>query len=226
MAKVAQQITRDVPIVMAVSANPVEEGLIQSLARPGGNITGLTIDPGPELFEKRVEILKELIPNMSRMAFLWLGKDRQELEAASVAGAAQRAGVTVIFADHTPADFSGAFALIKREHPDALLVAHGGPTFANRQLITQFAMDLRLPAMYWTREFADAGGLIAYGVELQDLFRRAAEYVDRILKGSKPADLPVERPARLQLIINLKTAKILGLTVPPSLLARADEVIE
>jgi ABC-type uncharacterized transport system substrate-binding protein len=226
VAQVAKDLTQTIPIVMAVSANPVEEQLIDSLARPGKNITGLTIDTGPELFEKRVELLKEFLPNVSRVAFLWLGKERQGLEVKSVEAAAQSVGISILFAEHTPADFTNAFSLIEREHPDALLVAHGGPTFANRVLITQFAASHRLPAMYWTREFADAGGLASYGVDLQDLFRRAAEYVDRILKGAKPADLPVERPTRLQLVINLKTAKALGLTVPPLLIARADEVIE
>ena len=208
-----------------MSPNPVEEGLIQSLAHPGGNITGLMIDTGPEFAAKRVELLKELLPKMSRLAFLHSAETpfefKQRLESAS-----RELGITLLLAEHTPNEYASAFALIERERPDALLVPSTAANFANRRLIAEFAAKSRLPAMYARREFVEAGGLIAYGVGVADLFHGLAGYIDRILKGAKPADLPVEQPTKFQLTINLKTAKALDLEVPPLLLARADEVIE
>jgi putative ABC transport system substrate-binding protein len=226
MHKAARAVTQTLPIVMGASISPVEEGLVQSLARPGGNITGLTADAGPEIIAKRLELLKQMLPKMSRVAFLsskaeWVGQWQLGLQAAS-----KTFGITLFVAEHTTTDYADAFALIARERPDALLVPEGGTNYANRRLIVDFAARARLPAIYPWRVFADIGGLMAYGVDLSDGFRRAAAYVDKILKGANPAEMPVERPTKFELVINLKTAKALGLTIPPSLLLRADQVIE
>jgi putative ABC transport system substrate-binding protein len=221
----AKEVTQTVPIVM-IGATPVERGVVQSLARPGGNVTGLTIDIDLEIFAKRLELLKELLPGIARVAFLWPGRKLQAAEPQIVAAAASALGVKLVLAEFTDTDFADAFALIARERPDALFVSHGAATLASRHLIAEFAAEHRLPAMYSFREAVEVGGLMAYGVDLADLFRRAAGYVDRILKGAKPTELPVERPTKFQLVINLKTAKALVLTVPDTLLARADEVIE
>jgi putative ABC transport system substrate-binding protein len=222
--KAAKAVTQSVPIVM-MSPNPVEEGLIQSLARPGGNITGLMIDTGPEFSAKRVQLLKELLPKMSRLAFLHSEEMPFEF-TQRLKSASQELGITLLLAEHTPTGYASAFALIERERPDALLVPSTAANFANRRLIAEFAAKSRLPAMYGRREFVEAGGLIAYGVGVADLFRGLAGYIDRILKGAKPADMPVEQPTKFQLTINLKSAKALGMEIPPLLLAQADEVIE
>jgi putative ABC transport system substrate-binding protein len=142
----------------------------------------------------------------------------------NVKAAAKALNVTLLHAEHTPNEYSSAFALIARQRPDALVVAHSAPAYAHRRLIVEFAVKNRLPGMYSRREFVEAGGLMSYGVSVSDLFRRAAGYVDKILKGANPADLPVEQPTKFELVINLKTAKALGLTIPPSVLFRADEV--
>lgn len=226
MTQAAMNVTRTVPIVMATSVAPEREGLVQSLARPGGNVTGLTIEEGPEIVGKRLELLKQVLPRMSRVAFLgskaeWSGGWDRTAEAA-----ARALGITLLFAEHTSTQYANAFALIARERPDALLVSQSAVNTGNRGLIADFAAKSRLPAMYPSGLFADAGGLIAYGVSLPDIFRRAAAYVDRILRGANPADLPVEQPTRFELVINMRTAKALGLTIPPSLLLRADQLIE
>jgi putative ABC transport system substrate-binding protein len=225
LTQAVRDVTQTVPIVM-IGATPVERGVVQSLARPGGNVTGLTIDIDLEIFAKRLELLKELLPGMSRLAFLWPGRKLQPAEPQTVEAAARVLGVKLLLAEFTGTDYADAFALIARARPDALLVSHGAANLANRSLIAEFAAENRLPTMYSFREAVEVGGLIAYGVELADLRRRAAGYVDRILKGARPAELPVERPTKFRLAINLNTAKALGLDVPPTLLATADEVIE
>jgi putative ABC transport system substrate-binding protein len=210
---------------MAYSVSPVEYGVVQSLNRPGGNVTGLTMNIGSEIPGKQLQLLKELLPRISRVAFL----HSKEQEAEGVQNgdtAAGKLGITLLPAEHTPTDYTEAFALITRELPDALLVSASAVNVANRHLIVEFAARRRLPAMYATREFVNIGGLISYGVDFHDLFRRAAGYVDKILRGAKPADIPVEQPIKFDLIINLTTAKALGLEVPATFLARADEVIE
>ena len=225
MTRAAKEVTQTVPIVMA-SGNPVEEGLIQSLARPGGNITELTAFTGLEISTKQVQLLKEIVPRMSRVAVL-LPKPETLADWKQIAEAITRElGVKLLFTEHAPSDYAAAFALIERERQDALLVPASAVNFPNRRLIVEFAAKNRLPAMYVSREYADAGGLISYGAEVADVFRRLAGYVDRILKGAKPADMPVEQPSKFQLTINLKTAKALGLSIPSTLLASADEVIE
>ena len=226
MTRAAQEVTRTIPIVMGVSSNPVGEGLVQSLARPGGNITGLSVDTGHDIVAKRIQVLKEIVPALSRLVLLQSkAEPLPEMEQiAAIAG--QQLGVKLLIAEATPTDYTDAFTLIEREKPDGLLVAQSAGNYSNRATIIEFTARNRLPAMYAFREDVAAGGLAAYGVDVIDLFRRAAGYVDKILRGADPAELPVEQPTKFQLIVNLKTASSLGLTVPPLVLARADEVIE
>jgi putative ABC transport system substrate-binding protein len=225
MTKAAKDVTQTVPIVM-LSGNPVEEGLVQSLARPGGNITGITHLTGGENTIKHAQLLKEILPGMSRVARLQskaeaLGEHAQIEEAIN-----RKLGVKVLTAWNMPSDYSEAFGLITKERPDAVLVAANAANYANRKLIIEFAAKNRLPAIYSDRDYVVDGGLLAYGADLKDIFQRLAGYVSRILKGEKPADMPVEQPTKFLLTINLKTAKTLDLGVPATLLARADEVIE
>jgi putative ABC transport system substrate-binding protein len=226
LAQRAREVTTAVPIVLGVSTDPVGSGLAQSLARPGGNVTGLTADVGPGIQGKRLELLKGAVPSASRVAFLGTKKLWDVVYETSIKAGAQALGLTVFLAEHTPTEYAGAFALIGRERPDALFVASSSENYAQRRLIVDFATSKRLPNIHAFRESVEDGGLISYGVNIADLFRRAAGYVDKILKGAKPADLPIEQPTKFELVINLKTAKALGLTIPQSLLQRADQVIE
>ena len=223
----ARQATTTLPIITVVAIQPVEAGFVASLARPGGNVTGLTYDVTPETSGKRVQLLKEVVPGLSRLAVLKtpvLPDDTPYWKATE--DAAGTLGMTVQAVDvRGPGDFDGAFAAIARQRADGLYVWLHATTITHRSRIVDFAARNRLPAVYESREFADAGGLMAYGVELRDLYRRTASYVDRILKGAKPADLPVEQPTKFELIINMRTAKALGLTIPQFVLIRADEVI-
>lgn len=229
VARAAKDATRTVPIVMLASTYPVEEGLVQSLARPGGNVTGLTLHTGPENLVKQVQLLKEIFPGITRVAFLST-RHVWNLEKEAREEAARVLGVKFLFAEHSPEPglehYASAFGLIARERPHALVVGLNATNFANRQIIADFAAKQALPAAYPMREFADAGGLIAQGVDLIEVSRRAAEYCDRIFKGAKPADLPVERPAKFEIVINLKTARSLGVSIPQSVLMRADHVIQ
>jgi putative tryptophan/tyrosine transport system substrate-binding protein len=227
-ARAAKAVTTTVPIVAAAVNDPVGDGLVQSLGRPGGNITGLTIRVGPEIEAKRLELLKEMLPGVSRVAYLG-SKENKDWEAPwgnSVRGAAQVLGVTLVAAEHTPGQYTDAFTVISRARAEALFVGPSPVAYPDRALIVDFATRARLPSIFAFREPVELGALVSYGVSLADIFRRAAEYVDKILKGAKPGELPIERPTKFELVINLKTAKALGLTVPPTLLARADEVIE
>jgi len=226
--RAAMAITTTVPIVMTTSTDPVREGLVQSLARPGGNITGLTLTPAPEIEAKRVELLREVLPGLSRVAYLASKDDRDWHSPAgqSLQAAAQALGVTLVLAEHTSQQFTEAFTLISRARVQALLVAASPPAFAGRALVVDFATRSQLPSMFAFREPVELGGLMSYGVNVADNFRRAATYVDKMLKGAKPADLPVEQPTKFELVVNLKTAKALGLAVPVSVLTRADQVIE
>jgi putative ABC transport system substrate-binding protein len=225
MTQAAKEVTGTVPIVMAYSVSPVEHGMVQSLSRPGGNVTGLAMNVGDEIPGKQLQILKELLPAISRVAFLH-SKEQEAEGVQNGEAAARKLGITLLPAEHTPTDYTAAFAFIAREHPDALMVGASAVNVANRHSIVEFAGQRRLPAMYATREFVSIGGLISYGVDFHDIFRRAAGYVDKILRGAKPADLPVEQPTKFALVINLKTAKSLGLEMPDKLLSLADEVIE
>jgi len=223
-----KQVTATVPVVMAVSRDPVGSGFIASLSRPGGNITGLSNDPTPEILAKNVELLKEVVPTASRVAVLW--NPRQpgaEAYRDAVQNAARKLGVTlqpVEISGRT--DLDGAFAAMARARTEAIVVVPDPIVFTARSEIALLASRKRLPAIYGHAEHADAGGLMAYGANIANQFRRASMYVDRILKGAKPGDLAVEQATAFELVVNLRAAKELGLTVPPSLLLRADRVIE
>jgi putative ABC transport system substrate-binding protein len=213
---------------MALSTDPVATGFVASLARPGGNVTGLS-SISPELSGKRLELLREVVPGLSRVAFLWNPDVRGNLfEYNATEGAArslrlQLQSVEVLRAE----DFDRAFSAITKERAQALILAGTNPiAFANRGQIASFAQRNRLPSIYASNLFVDDGGLISYGPSTPDMFRRAATFVDKILKGAKPADLPVEQPTKFELVINLKTAQQIGVTIPPNVLARADQVIK
>jgi len=228
--RAAQQATTTIPIVVAAMGDPVRDGLVASLSRPGGNITGTTF-LGPELVPKRLAVLKEIVPKMSRVAALWqphaFSERTMEEMQSEAAGAAGTLGLDLQFvAARDPGELDRAFSTLTKERAEALFLFPSQMLFSERRRIIKLAETHRLPAMYNGREFAEVGGLIAYGASNNDLIRRTAAYVDRVLKGAKPADLPVEQPTKFELVINLKTAKALGLDVPPTLLARADKVIE
>jgi putative ABC transport system substrate-binding protein len=226
IAAVTQQ-TQTIPIVMANSTDPVGTGFVASLVRPGGNVTGLTTI-SPELSAKRLELVQEAVPGLSRVAIMWNPDargavlDYKETQSAARSLRLQLQSVEVSRTD----DFDRAFSALTTGRAEALMVAGSTFTFTNRGRIASLALQNRLPSMYGQREFADAGGFMAYGPNTADGWRRAATYVDKILKGAKPGELPVEQPTEFELVINLKTAKALGLMLPPSLLRRADEVIQ
>jgi putative ABC transport system substrate-binding protein len=216
-----------IPVVMAATANPVGDGIVATLARPGGSITGLS-SFHTELSAKRLELLREMIPRIARIATLsdpsnpvTPGQEEDVRRAARSLGLQ-----TQFLGARNREDLGPAFEVAAREKVEALLVQNSAPTQANLQLTVDLAAKHRLPTIYASKEFVDAGGLMTYGVNYPDLYRRAATYVDKILKGAKPADLPIEQPTKLELVINLKTAKTLGLEVPPTLLVFANEVIE
>ena len=221
----AKQATRTLPIVFTGVGDPVSMGLVTSLARPDGNVTGLTLSTGPELIGKRLELLKQAVPGLSRVAVLLQRTDRDILKGAEAAARALEVRLQVVEARGS-ADFDRAFSDMTRARAGALSVL-GGAMFANeRGRLVDLAAKNRLPAVYPNRDYVDAGGLMSYGPNVADLWRRAATYVDKILKGAKPADLPVEQPTKFELVINLKAAKAIGLTIPPSVLGRADELIQ
>ncbi len=226
-AVAAKLATATVPIVIVAAGDPVGTGLVASLAHPGGNITGIS-DMGTELSAKRLELLKEAAPKLSRVAVLWNSTDHSmSLQYPEVQVAARILGVRLQpVSVRAPGDFDSAFALIGQGHPDALYIISDILTVVHRGRIAGFTAKNRLPTMYTTRTAVADGGLMSYGPNFRDMFRRAAYFVDRILKGAKPADLPVEQPTRFELVINMKTAKALGLTFPPSILIRADQVIQ
>lgn len=222
---VVRRLTRTIPIVMAVGTGVVEEGLVASLARPGGNVTGVTWDVGLEVMPKRFEFLKQAVPGISRVAVLWdAGQDAAAFKRAIAQGAAA-ASVTLIWIDYDD-DLERMFKGALREKAQAVFTGGGGRFFRHRKAVVDLATRYGLPDTHYSGEFVEAGGLMSYAPNLPDLFRRAAVYVDKILRGAKAADLPVERPVKLDLVINLKTAKALGLTIPQSLLIHADRVIE
>ena len=230
-ALAAKQATKTIPIVFTSATDPVTDGLVTSLARPGGNATGLSTISTPEIVGKRLELLKQVIPGITRVAVLWQPGGQGErtnkdmLKGAELA--ARALGVRLQAVEtRGPEDFDRAFSDMTRARAGALTSAGGTMFFNERRRLVDLAAKNRLPAAYTQREFVDAGGLMAYGANIADLWRRAATYVDKILKGAKPGDLPVEQPTTFELVINLKTAKALGLTFPTSLLANADEVIE
>jgi len=229
-ALAAKQATRTVPIVFTAVANPVAAGIVTSLARPGGNLTGLA-SLGSELVGKRLELVKQAVPGVSRVAVLWLPGalgERTEKDMRTGADVAARAlGVQLQFVEaRGPADFDRAFSDMTSARADALTLLPSNMFLREHRRLVDLAAKNRLPAVYGSREFVDAGGLMSYGANQVDLYRSAATYVDKILKGAKPDDLPVEQSSKFELFINLKSANALGITIPKSMLARADEVIQ
>jgi ABC-type uncharacterized transport system substrate-binding protein len=221
-----KSVTRTIPVVMTTIEDPVAMGIVDSLARPGGNITGLT-NLAPDLSGKRLELLKEAFPKTSRVAVMWPPDATGAIVAFKESEVAARAlGVPLQSLEvRSSKDFDDAFRAARTERAGALIVLQSALTNAHRKLIMDLAIKNRLPTMCTQKEYVEAGGLMSYGVDSRDLYRRAAVYVDKILKGAKPADLPVEQPTKFEFIINLKTAKQIGVTIPPNVLARADRVI-
>ncbi len=223
----AKQATSTIPIVMAQDSDPIGNGFVASLARPGGNITGLST-LSPELSGKRLELLKEIVPRLTRVAVLGTSTqpgNAQALKEVELAAAAL--GIKMQYIDvRIPTDFDSAFRTARKAQADAvLMMVPSGIVNAQRKQMVELAIKSRLPATYQSSEYVEAGGLMSYGVSIDDLNRRAAIYVDKILQGRKPADLPVEQPKKFEFVVNLKAAKQIGLTIPPNVLARADRVI-
>jgi len=230
VALAAQQATSTIPVVAAVMADPVNDGLVASLARPGGNITGTTF-LGPELVAKRLQLFREVIPRLSRVAALWhphaYGERTMASMSQEVEASARKLGMELQFVPAAnPDELAGAFSKITEDRAEAFIVLPSPMLFSQYESIVAFAASHRLPAIYQAREFVDVGGLMSYGANLAELFRSAAAFVDKIFKGAKPSELPVEQPTRFELVINLKTAKDLGLTVTREFLLIADEIIE
>ena len=225
-AVAAKNATNKIPLVTVGGADPVGLGLVASLARPGGNITGSTSTVGPEIAGKQLRLLKEMVPKVSRIAILW-NPTTQGTALAVRETKIGGQGLELQFLEaRSVDDFNGAFASMTTKRAGALLVLGDVLFLTHRTRLAELAARSRLPAMYVQREYVEAGGLMSYGPMLSELFRRAAIYVDKILKGAKPADLPIERPTKFELVINRKTAKALSLTIPEPLLLRADEVIQ
>ena len=229
-ALAAKSATSSIPIVMIFPSDPVGSGLVASLARPGGNVTGTTSTASPEIFGKQLELLKEAVPQASRVAILRDPAVPMQVQAPGlreVEAAARSLKVQLQSLEaRGPEEFDRAFAAMVPERAGALLVLGGGPFLVHRTKLAELAAQYRIPTMYIAGEHVAAGGLMAYAVNMAEFVGRAAVYVDKILKGAKPADLPVEQPTRFELVINLKTAKALGLTIPQSILIRADQVIQ
>lgn len=227
--RAAKNSTKTIPIVMVgVGTDPVETGLVGSLSRPGGNITGFVV-LGVETSGKRLELFKEAVPKVARVAVLYNPASRGNLLVVKevLPVAAHALGLTIqTWEVRAASDFDTVFATLSKERPDGLFVAGGPLMNVNGTQLAELALKNRLPTMYGFSDMVEAGGLMAYGPHYEDLYRRAATYVDKILKGRKPADLPVEQPIKFELVISLKTAKQIGLTIPPNLLARADKVIK
>jgi len=224
----AKQATGTIPIVMVAVGDPVRSGFAASLSRPGANITGLSLYADTQTVGKRLELLKEAVPTASRVAVLWNPTNPFEaLTLREMQGPAQALGISLrSFEVEESAGFERVFAAITRERVDALYVSEGHLNFTHRGRISKLAAKARIPAVYGLRQFVEAGGLMAYAASISDMYHHAAIYIAKILKGAKPGDLPIEQPTKLELVINLKTAKALGLTIPPSVLGRADEIIQ
>jgi len=227
-ALAAQKATTSIPIVMIFPIDPVRSGLVKSLRRPEGNITGTTSAPGNEIMGKQLQILKDAIPSTSRVAILWnssVVESVVQVKEAEAVAPSMRIRLQSVPA-RGPDDFESAFAAMAQQRAQALLVSNDSTFLVHRTRIAELALKARLPTMCSFREYVEAGSFMAYAVNMADFIGRAAVYVDRILKGAKPGDLPVEQPTKFELVINLKTAKALGVALAPSLLQRADEVIE
>ena len=221
-----KKATSTIPIVMVVPADPIGTGLVQTLARPGGNVTGLSL-MSTDIMAKRLELLKETVPRISRVGDIWnpanpaTQRDFKEIEIA-----ARKLGLTIHSAEvRGPNDFNSAFSSLTRSRVDALILQTDQLTWIHRQQIANLTVQNRLPTIFFAREYVDGGGLMSYGASLADLYRRSASYVDKILRGASPAELPVEQPSKFELVVNLKTAKALGITIPEAILLRANEVL-
>ncbi len=227
-AVAAKQATSSIPIVMIFPSDPVQLGLVANLRRPGGNVTGTTFTPDAEIFGKQLEILNAALPRASRVAVLWNPADASfEVQAKAVDVAARSLGLRLQHVEALgPEQFERAFTAMARERAEALVVSASSTFLAHRSLLAELALRGRLPTMMSFREMVEAGGLMAYAVNMADFVGRSAVYVDKILRGAKPADLPVEQPTRFELVISLKTAKALGVELPQSLLLRADQIIQ
>jgi putative ABC transport system substrate-binding protein len=226
VTRAVKKAATSIPVV-STSGDPIGSGFIQSLGRPGGNITGLSINGGLDIADKYLELLHEMVPNASRIATLWNTASPLMLTEPGMRKVAETLGITLLSHEvRSPSDLPKAFDSIAAERSDAMIVDGDPLLVSHRHSIVEFAAAHQLPAMYGLRDFVDAGGLIAYGASIFGIWRRVASYVDKILKGAKPADLPVEQPTEFELVLNLKTAKALGLVIPQMILARADEVIE
>jgi ABC-type uncharacterized transport system substrate-binding protein len=225
--RAAKRATDKIPIVMTLAADPVGSGLVPSLAHPGGNVTGLSA-LAADMASKRVELLKEVVPHAVRVVVLWNSNNQSKVvEWKDTEIAARSVGLTLRSVEvRAPEELNGAFTAVLREKPDALITFTESLTLAFRQQIGNFALSNRLPMISELREFTVVGGLASYGTSRPDLWRRSAAYVDKIMRGANPGDLPVEQPTRFELVINLNTAKALSLNIPPTMLTRADEVIE
>ena len=227
-ALAAKKATSTVPIVMIFATDPVELGLVASLRRPGGNVTGTTFTPDPGIFGKQLEILKLAFPRATRVAFLWNPADASfAVQARPVENAARSLNIRLQHVEaRGPEQFESAFGAMTRERADALLVSYSSTFLAHRASLADFALRSRLPTMVSFREMVEAGSLMAYAVNLADFVGHAAVYVDKILKGAKPADLPIEQPTKFELVLNLKTAKAMNVDLPQSLLLHADDIIQ
>ena len=223
--RAAKKATKIIPIVMAFAEDPIGNGLVASLARPGGNVTGVTLVAAGTMAAKRVEVFKEAMPRARRIALLsWRGMEAAQVKEAEQAARALK--IETILVEVRNGDYDGAFAALGAERAEALFVLSNPLLNRDRKRIIALAARHRLPAFYEWRESAEDGGLLAYGAKIHDLNLRVVAFVDKIMKGAKPGDLPVEQPTTFELVINLRTARVLGLTIPPSLLQRADQVIE
>jgi putative ABC transport system substrate-binding protein len=225
LGEVARQVTRTIPLVSPTMNDPVGDGLVASLARPGGNVTGLVL-VSPELSAKRLQLLKETVPKLSRVAVLHDGRRPPTVLQATEAAARALGMHLQMLEVRTRDDLDKALAAAKQAGAGAVSVLDSFLFIADRVRIVQAARKIRLPVMYQSRAFVDAGGFISYGPDIPDLFRRAATYVDKVLKGAKPGALPIEQPTKFELVVNKRTAKTLGLTIPPSIMIRADHVVE
>jgi putative ABC transport system substrate-binding protein len=226
VAKEFMRHTTKIPIVMSAGGDLVAQGIVASLARPGGNVTGFSNYVGPEIDAKRLQFLKEVAPTARRVAYFGTKQEWDSGNGQALQSAAQGLDLTVILVEHSLAGHAEAFQVLENERPDAFIVSQWTSLWVKRQAIFFFALQHRTPVVYPWREYVDAGGLMSYGLNLVDQYRRSAGYVDKILKGANPGELPIQLPTNFDLVINLKTAKAIGLEIPAHLLAQAAEVIE
>ena len=226
MTLAAKKLTQSVPIIAMAVSDPIGMGVVNSMARPGGNVTGMSATVGPELSAKRIELLKDAVPTITKVAYLGQKTDWDSSHGLAARRAAQALGITMIFAEAKPKDYSGGLAQVKSERPGAVFVGDQFPNWVNRHAIVEALNTMRLPSTHAYSESVEIGGFMSYANYADDTWLRAAAYVDKILKGAKPGDLPIEQPARFELVVNVKAAKALGIVIPQSFLVRADRVIE